>query len=153
MPTLLLALAVFCTGLYAGSMLIFRTGIMPALARLTDEEFVTVMRRVNEYVPRVVFLIVFAGVVLLPAAALAVPADGGWGAQRRLVLAGLLCAVLNHVVTMAGNVPLNNALAASEGSAPARVRAAFESRWNTFHLLRTLLITAAFALLVAAAAV
>jgi uncharacterized membrane protein len=150
MPTLLLALAVVSTGLYAGFMLIFLTGIMPALARLTDEQFVSAMRRVNEYVPRAVFLAVFAGVVVFPALALAVPIEGRSDSRRWLILAGLVCAVLNHLVTVAGNIPLNNALAASEGSEPGPVREAFESRWNAFHLLRTLLITASFALLVTA---
>ncbi|MGA4955082.1 DUF1772 domain-containing protein [Streptomyces lavendulocolor] len=150
MPTLLLALAVVSTGLYAGFMLIFLTGIMPALARLTDEEFVTVMRRVNEYVPRAVFLTVFAGAVVFPALALAVPAEGGPGGRRWLVLAGLVCAVLNHLVTVTGNVPLNNALAAAGDGEPGPARAAFESRWNALHLLRTLLVTASFALLVTA---
>ncbi|QGV80575.1 DUF1772 domain-containing protein [Streptomyces ficellus] len=150
MPTLLLALAVISTGLYAGFMLIFLTGIMPALARLTDEQFVTAMRRVNEFVPRAVFLAVFAGVVVFPVLALAIPVEGASDGRRWLIVAGLACAVLNHLVTIAGNIPLNNALAASEGEAPGAVRQAFESRWNAFHLLRTLLITASFALLVTA---
>ncbi|WP_336322574.1 DUF1772 domain-containing protein [Streptomyces lavendofoliae] len=150
MPTLLLALAVLSTGLYAGFMLIFLTGVMPALARLTDEEFVTVMRRVNEYVPRAVFLTVFAGAVLFPALALALPTAGASGGRRWLILAGLVCAALNHLVTVAGNIPLNNALAASRDGEPGAARKAFESRWNAFHLLRTTLITASFALLVTA---
>lgn len=153
MATLLLALAVVSTGLYAGFMLIFRTGIMPALARLGDAEFVDAMRRINEYVPRPVFLIVFLGVVAFPAAAFFVPVDGRGDTQKWLVLAGLACAVLNHLVTVGGNIPLNTALAASEGGGqpPAELRAAFEKRWNGFHLVRTVLITAAFALLTAAA--
>ncbi|MGA5196091.1 DUF1772 domain-containing protein [Streptomyces exfoliatus] len=153
MASLLLALAVGCTGLYAGFMLIFQTGIMPALARLTDAEFVTVMRRINEYVPKGVFLTVFLGVVALPAAALFVPVGGRTDTQKWLVLAGLVCAALNHLVTIGGNVPLNNALAASEapGDDPAAARAAFEKRWNGFHRVRTALITVAFGLLTAAA--
>ncbi|GAA2478368.1 DUF1772 domain-containing protein [Streptomyces gobitricini] len=150
MPTLLLALAVLSTGLYAGFMLIFLTGVMPALARLTDEQFVTVMRRVNEYVPRAAFLTVFAGVVVFPALALALPGQGGPGARRWLILAGLVCAALTHLVTVVGNVPLNNALAASDDGEPGPARQAFESRWNTFHLFRTVLITASFVLLVTA---
>ncbi|HEY9371949.1 DUF1772 domain-containing protein [Streptomyces sp.] len=153
MPTTLLALAVGCTGLYAGFMLIFQTGIMPALARLTDAEFVSAMRRINEYVPKPVFLVVFLGIVVFPAAALAVPIDGRSDTQKWLILAGLVCVVLNHLVTIGGNIPLNNALAASEGGAgddPAAVRAAFEKRWNGLHRIRTLLITAGFGLLIAA---
>ncbi|MFF0432048.1 DUF1772 domain-containing protein [Streptomyces sp. NPDC004327] len=153
MAALLLALAVVSTGLYAGFLLVFRTGIMPALARLTDEEFVTVMRRINEYVPRPVFLLVFLGVVAFPAAALFVPVDGRTGTQKWLVLAGLVTAVANHLVTVGGNVPLNTALAASEeaGTPAAQARAAFEKRWNALHLVRTLLILASFGLLTASA--
>ncbi|MBT2441183.1 DUF1772 domain-containing protein [Streptomyces sp. ISL-36] len=152
MATLLLALAVGSTGLYAGFMLIFLTGIMPALARLDDAEFVGAMRRINEYVPKAVFLVVFLGVVAFPAAAFLVPVDGRSETQKWLILAGLVGAVLNHLVTMGGNIPLNNALAASEGTgeSPAAVRSAFEKRWNGFHLIRTVLITAAFGLLIAA---
>ncbi|MFF8278062.1 DUF1772 domain-containing protein [Streptomyces lateritius] len=153
MATLLLALAVGSTGLYAGFMLIFLTGIMPALARLDDAAFVDAMRRINEYVPRAVFLVVFLGAVAFPVAAYFVPVEERGGTQKWLVLAGLVCAVLNHLVTVAGNIPLNNALAASEstGESPAAARAAFEKRWNAFHLVRTVLITAAFGLLTAAA--
>ncbi|MFF8509864.1 DUF1772 domain-containing protein [Streptomyces sp. NPDC015492] len=155
MASLLLALAVGCTGLYAGFMLIFQTGIMPALARLTDAEFVTAMRRINEAVPRAVFMTVFLGVLAFPVAALLVPVDGRTDTQRWLVLGGLVCAALNHAVTVGGNVPLNNALAASEatGDEPSAVRAAFERRWNGLHRIRTLLITVAFGLLTAAAVV
>ncbi|MFJ5830055.1 DUF1772 domain-containing protein [Streptomyces sp. NPDC093089] len=154
MATLLLALAVGCTGLYAGFLLIFLTGIMPALARLTDAEFVPAMRRINEWVPKPLFLAVFLGVIAFPLAAFLVPVDGRTDTQKWLVLAGLVCATLNHLVTVAGNVPLNEALAASEGTAdddPARVRAAFEKRWNGFHRVRTVLITVSFGLLTAAA--
>ncbi|MEU8761986.1 anthrone oxygenase family protein [Streptomyces sp. NPDC048659] len=153
MAALLIALSVVCTGLYAGFMLIFQTGVMPALARLSDEEFVRAMRRINEYVPRPVFLLVFLGAVAFPAAALAVPVDGRTGAGTWLVVAGLVAAVANHLVTVAGNVPLNTALAASEpaGEPAGAVRAAFERRWNGFHRIRTLLVLAAFGLLTAAA--
>ncbi|MFJ4921996.1 anthrone oxygenase family protein [Streptomyces sp. NPDC088725] len=94
-----------------------------------------------------------------PAAALALPAEGRSDAQRWLVVAALVCALLNHLVTIAGNVPLNNALAAAEtplnspggeGSSDSAARAAFEARWNRFHRARTLLAVAAFALVVSA---
>ncbi|MEV1050858.1 DUF1772 domain-containing protein [Streptomyces sp. NPDC059017] len=150
MADLLLALAVIATGLYAGFMLIFQTGVMPALARLPDDRFVPVMRRINEEVPRPVFLAVFLAVVLFPAAALAVPGEGGSATRMWLVLTALVCAALNHLVTIAGNIPLNNALASSESSPDAEVRAAFESRWNRYHRMRTLLVLGAFVLLVGA---
>jgi uncharacterized membrane protein len=151
MADLLLALAVISTGLYAGFMLIFQTGVMPALARLSDDAFVPAMRRINEQVPRPVFLVVFLAVVVFPAAALAVPGEGASDTRMWLVAAGLGCAALNHLVTIAGNIPLNNALASSESSPDSEVRAAFESKWNRYHRVRTALILAAFVLLVGAA--
>ncbi len=51
MTSLLLVLATIVTGLYAGFMLTFLTGIMPGLADLTDEQFAAAMRRFNEKVP------------------------------------------------------------------------------------------------------
>ncbi|MER6994907.1 anthrone oxygenase family protein [Streptomyces sp. NPDC000410] len=149
--TLLLVLAVVSTGLYAGFMLIFQTGIMPALARLSDDQFVPAMRRINEDVPRAVFMVVFLGVVAFPAAALAVPVEGRSDTQKWLIVAALVCAVANHLVTIAGNIPLNNALASSEQAPDSEVRAAFERPWNRFHAIRTVLILAAFVLLAFAA--
>ncbi|MEV4919201.1 anthrone oxygenase family protein [Streptomyces tirandamycinicus] len=151
MADLLLALAVISNGLYAGFMLIFQTGVMPALARQPDDRFVPVMRQINEEVPRPVFLAVFLAVVVFPAAALAVPGEDGSGTRRWLVIAGLVSAALNHLVTIVGNIPLNNALASSETSPDSEARAAFEARWNRYHRIRTVLILAAFVLLVAAA--
>ena len=99
--------------------------------------------------------VVFLGVVAFPVAAFLVPVDGRTDTQKWLVLAGLVCAALNHLVTVAGNIPLNKALAASESRTgrqdPAAVRAAFEKRWNGFHGIRTALIVVAFGLLTAAA--
>lgn len=155
MATLLLVLAVVATGLYAGFMLIFLTGIMPALARLTDEQFVAAMRRINEEVPGAVFVSVMLASVVFPVAALAVPGDDRSGTQWGLLGAGLACVVVNHLVTVAGNIPLNNALAASEqaGTGDRQVREAFEARWNRLHLVRTLLVTAGFVLVASSAVV
>ena len=129
MATLLLALSVISTGLFAGYLVVFWTGVMPALARLTDEQFVAVMRRVNEYMPRPVFLLTFFAVVGFPAASLAVPVHGRTDQQKWLLVAGLVCVVINHLVTVGGNVPLNNGLEASPtpvGAARAALRRPLE---------------------------
>ncbi|MFI5754602.1 DUF1772 domain-containing protein [Streptomyces sp. NPDC051569] len=151
MATLLLALSAISTGLFAGYFLIFQTGIMPALARLTDEQFVPAMRRINELVPRPVFLLTFFAIVAFPSAALAVPVEGRSDNQKWLLVAGLVCAIINHLVTIGGNVPLNNSLAAATSRPDSVARAAFESRWNACHLVRTLFSVAAFVLIVSAA--
>lgn len=60
-------------------------------------------------------------------------------------------AVGSHLVTITGNIPLNKALAASEGGDDSAAREAFESCWNNLHRIRTALSLAASALLAAAA--
>jgi hypothetical protein len=79
MATLLLALAIIFTGLYAGFMLTFQISVMPALARLSDDQFLPAMRRINEVVQRPVFT---RWVVTLAERPLAVPAAGRPGGSR-----------------------------------------------------------------------
>ncbi|MFF9507498.1 DUF1772 domain-containing protein [Streptomyces sp. NPDC014724] len=149
MSSLFLALAVITTGLYAGFLLTFLIAIMPGIAVLPDERFTAAMRRFNEKVPGPVFLVLFLGVIAFPAA-VAVVGDGGIG--RLLAMAALACAVGSHLITIAGNIPLNKQLAESEGGDDGAARAAFESRWNSLHRIRTVLSLAAFVLLAVAAA-
>ncbi|WP_338676890.1 DUF1772 domain-containing protein [Streptomyces sp. SCSIO 30461] len=94
------------------------------------------------------FLTVFLAVIVFPVATLAVPTEERSAGRMWLLVAGSVCAILNHLITIVGNIPLNDALASS-GSAPAsEARAAFEARWRRFHAARTGLILASFVLLV-----
>ncbi|MEU2670846.1 DUF1772 domain-containing protein [Streptomyces sp. NPDC007164] len=144
LSSLFLALAVITTGLYAGFMLTFRIAIMPGIAALPDERFTDAMRRFNEKVPGPAFLVLFLGVIALPAV---VVFGGDGGRDRVLAVAALGCAVAGHLITIAGNIPLNKALAESEGGDDSAARAAFEAPWNRLHLVRAALSLAAFALL------
>ncbi|WP_405403357.1 DUF1772 domain-containing protein [Streptomyces sp. NBC_01104] len=157
MDSLFLTLAVITTGLYAGFMLTFLVAIMPGLAALSDEAFAAAMRRFNEKVPGPAFLVLFLGVIAFPAvAAFTEYGEDGWS----LVAVALVCAVVSHLVTIAGNIPLNQALAESEGRSgdagepgggdDSAARTAFEARWNALHRFRTALSLAAFVLLAVA---
>ncbi|MCX4847950.1 DUF1772 domain-containing protein [Streptomyces sp. NBC_00893] len=144
LSSLFLVLAVITTGLYAGFMLTFRIAIMPGIAALSDERFTDAMRRFNEKVPGPAFLLLFLGVIALPAV---VVFGGDGGTDRVLAVAALGCAVAGHLITIAGNIPLNKALAESEGGDDSAARAAVEAPWNRLHLVRTALSLVAFALL------
>ncbi|MHC3819466.1 anthrone oxygenase family protein [Streptomyces sp. DT9] len=175
MTSLFLALAVITTGLYAGFLLTFLVVVMPGLAALPDDGFTAAMRRINEKVPGPGFVIVFLGVIAFPAITLVAGTDH-W--KWPLVAGALACSIVSHVVTIAGNIPLNKALAAarpvsepvpapasvpvSAAAAPGGVgeggekadsvaRTAFEARWNILHQARTALSLAAFVLLIIAA--
>ncbi|WP_327367481.1 anthrone oxygenase family protein [Streptomyces sp. NBC_01217] len=150
--SLFLVLAVLATGLYAGFLLTFLIAVMPGIAALPDERFTAAMRRFNEKVPGPVFLVLFLGVIAFPAVAVAVTVAGGDNVDGALAVAALVCAVGSHLITITGNIPLNKALAESEGGDDGAAREAFESRWNSLHRIRTALSLAAFGLLAVAAA-
>ncbi|MFE2295630.1 DUF1772 domain-containing protein [Streptomyces sp. NPDC059452] len=137
MISLFLVLSLVANCLYAGIMLTFLIAIMPGLAGLPDEQFTAVMRRFNEKVPGPAFLVLFLGVVALPAAALFTGIGEYDSVEIPAIVGALVCVVAGHLVTIAGNIPLNNALAKSEGGDDSAARTAFESRWNTLHQIRT----------------
>ncbi|MFJ4961273.1 DUF1772 domain-containing protein [Streptomyces sp. NPDC088729] len=147
MTSLFLVLAVIVNGLYAGFMVTFLVAVMPGLAELTDQQFTAAMRRFNEKVPGPAFLVLFLGVIALPTAALIAGLGEHDGVAGPAIAGALVCAVAGHAVTIAGNIPLNNALARSEGGDDSAARTAFESRWNTLHQVRTAFSLVACALL------
>ncbi len=106
-----------------------------------------VMRTVNRRVPGAVFLLLFLGSLAFPAASFLVVPQARDGSGTALVGAAAVCALVGHLITAGGNVPLNNALESSRGrgNEPA-ARQAFEGRWNALHGVRTLFAVAAFAL-------
>ncbi|WP_406450187.1 DUF1772 domain-containing protein [Streptomyces sp. NBC_00876] len=147
MTSLFSTLAVITTGLYAGFMLTFLIAVMPGLAALPDDGFTAAMRRFNEKVPGPAFLVLFIGVIAFPAVTVFTELD-----EKRwpLVAVAMACAVVSHLVTIGGNIPLNKALAEAEGGDDSAARKAFEGPWNGFHRFRTALSLAAFVLLAAA---
>lgn len=127
----------------------FSTGVMPGLRRTDDETFVTAMRSINRAVVNPLFLLpIFVPPVLLAWAGLIdVGEPRGW----LLLAAGILFLFGAIVVTVAGNVPLNNALESSTSPASAS-RAAFERRWNVLNGVRAASSVGALALAVLALA-
>ncbi|MFE2974862.1 anthrone oxygenase family protein [Streptomyces sp. NPDC059258] len=147
MPEVLEILALACTGLYAGYMIAFMSGVMPALKEVDDASFTLVMRVVNRKVPGPLFLLLFLGSLAFPAASFFVEPDGRAAGDTTLVGVAAACALVGHLITSGGNVPLNNALEASKGRGGDRAaRSAFEGRWTALHVLRSLCATAAFVL-------
>jgi uncharacterized membrane protein len=109
--TVLLAVCALGSGAVGGVFFAFSNFVMPALARLAPAESIHAMQAINVTVLNRLFLGTFMGAGLLSIAAIAL-------ALLRWDGAGSLCAVLGGaayvlgsiLVTMRGNVPLNNAL-------------------------------------------
>jgi uncharacterized membrane protein len=142
-------------GLLAGLYFAFSTFIMTALGRIGQTQGIAAMNAINVAIVRSLFLPVFFGTTLA-GAVLAVIAVLAWGEPGALasLAGGLLYVVGMFIVTMAFNVPLNNALAAvdpSSNEAPA-LWARYQKNWTRWNHLRTIASTAACALFIAAIA-
>lgn len=115
---------------------------MPALARSDDRTYAEVMRNINTVIQNPVFFLSFMGALVLTAAS-------AWqlrgSASARWVRAALLTYTLVFLVTMAFNIPLNNALT-TKGD-PTILRDHFEGPWVAWNVARAVLSTVAVALL------
>lgn len=143
--------ALLGTGLIAGVFYAYAISVMPALARTDDRTLITVMQKVNVVIINPWFMTGFLGTVAFTALAAALHL----GPEQRTTLLWLGIALALNViafgVTVALNVPLNEALDAAGDPAAitdtAAVRASYEAAWVRWNILRAVLHTAAFAVL------
>ncbi|MEU1404472.1 anthrone oxygenase family protein [Streptomyces sp. NPDC005728] len=139
---MILGAATVAMGLIAGVFYVFACAVMPALARSDDRTYVAVMRDINDVIQNPVFFLSFLGALVLTGVSawhLRGSASGRW------VWAALAAYALAFLVTLAFNIPLNNALAGK--GTPASLREHFEGPWVTWNVVRTALSTAALACL------
>ena len=147
-----LAAALGC-GLSAGVFYAFSTFVMPALARLPSAQGIAAMQSINRLAVTPAFMTALFGTALA-CAGLAAWALAGWG-QRPApwVLAGCALYLVGAiVVTIAANVPLNDALAATrpDGTGAADRWNGYLRRWTAWNHLRTAAALAATGLLIVA---
>ncbi|TDC36195.1 DUF1772 domain-containing protein [Micromonospora sp. 15K316] len=149
--TLSLLAATVTMGLTAGLFAAFAYSVMPGLVRADARTLVLAMRRINEAILNGWFFACFFGALLLTGAAAVLHLSAGWNAALPWIVAALLLYLVVLVVTMALNVPLNNALA--QAGDPDRladlaaVRDRFAPAWIRWNLLRAVASTAGFVLL------
>jgi uncharacterized membrane protein len=156
MDQLFILLIIVCalgSGAIGGVFFAFSSFVMPALARLAPAEGIHAMQAINVTVLNRLFLGTFMGTGLLSLTAI-VGALVRWDGIGSLciVLAGATYVLGCVLVTLRGNVPLNNALARI-GEADALGEATWRSyvrdwtRWNT---VRTIACFVAMALFIVA---
>ncbi|MGW6426627.1 anthrone oxygenase family protein [Nocardia sp. NPDC055053] len=146
-----MVMAVLSTGLIAGVFYAYAISVMPALARTGDRTLIDVMQKVNVVIINPWFMLGFLGTVGFTALAAVL----SLGSEHRTTLIWLGIAVALNViafaVTVALNVPLNDALEAAGDPAAildtAAVRADYEAAWVRWNILRAVLHTAAFLVL------
>ena len=147
------ALLWFCAlgcGLIGGLYFAFSAFIMRALASIDRAAGIAAMNSINTAILRSAFMPLFLGTTLACAALVVVGATQAGTPRGLLSIAGGLVYVIGmFVVTMAFNVPLNNALlrGGEQDTATWRRYLVIWTRWNH---LRTFASLAASALFIAA---
>jgi uncharacterized membrane protein len=144
--TPLLAATIVAAGLQAGTYYVWACGVMPGLARVDDRTFVTAFNQMNKAIVNPVFMLTFLGAPILAAIAVATSTS----AVRPWLIVALVLTVATVAITVVGNVPLNDALARVTSTTDpdlAAARAAFETTWVRWNMLRALTSTAALAAL------
>lgn len=148
-PALALA-GLLAVGVVAGFFYGWQVSAMRGLRVVPDRTYVTTMQSVNRAILNPYFLLPFVGAVLLLSAATVVAFAGGHLARGWWLLAASVSyGVGTFGVTVAGNVPLNDALArfdlaAAEDEEVSKRRDAYEGPWNRLHRLRTVANLVAF---------
>lgn len=144
--------AVGC-GLTAGVMLAFSVGVMPGLAGRPAPDGIAAMQRINVAIVSPMFVTAFLGGAVAAVVAATGALISGNGSRILIIVGALLFVLGCVVVTMAINVPLNDALAAVDPSGPAGVDvwSDYLARWTRWNHVRTAAAAGASVLLILAA--
>jgi uncharacterized membrane protein len=156
MDTLMTVLLVACalgSGAVGGVFFAFSNFVMPALARIAPAEGIRAMQAINVTVLNRLFLGIFMGTGLLSLAAIAL-ALLRWDGHASLcaVLGGASYVLGSILVTMRGNVPLNNALAriAQADALGEAIWSNYLRDWTRWNHVRTIACFVAMVLFIAA---
>ncbi len=138
------------SGLMAGFFFAFSVCVMKALGRLPPVQGIAAMRSINAVVINPVFLIAFFGTAVA-CVAVAISALSTWHRPGAVYLlaGGLLYLAGSVLVTIAFNVPRNNALAAVDPASAdgAALWASYLTAWTAWNHVRTAAALAAAAAL------
>lgn len=140
--TLVLLWSTVSTALISGLFYAYSCSVMPGLARLSDASFLQAMQSINRAILNPLFFISFMGTLLI------LPISVWFFREQATVFYLLLGASLLYfggvfLVTIMGNVPLNNLLDGADlgkldESGLSSLREKFEPGWNAYHRIRTI---------------
>ena len=131
----------------------FSTFVMGALARLAPAEGIRAMQSINVVVINPMFFAVFFGAGILAIVTLVLEFAIGHGSGRVAITVGTVAYVVGCIgVTVAGNVPLNDQLAAVDAASEegAALWSGYLVRWTTWnHVRAAFCVVSAIAFVVA----
>ncbi|MEO7719714.1 MAG: anthrone oxygenase family protein [Capsulimonas sp.] len=156
LENIVLVCAAISASLMAGLFYAWSCSITAGLGRLPDAEYLGAMQSINIAIQNPVFFAGFFGALFLLPIAAAMQYAPAPGPRFWLLAAAAVAYAVGVIgVSVAGNIPLNEALnsfplhtATAHEIAAQRVR--FESPWNALNTVRTISAVAAVTLAIAA---
>jgi len=144
---------VLLTGLSAGLCFTWSNAITPGIGRLDDLGYLQSFQQMNRTILNPVFFVVFFGPFFLNLISIYLFKSNSSHLLWFLILAGVLYFFGVLVVTVFGNVPLNEMLDKTDlGIASVdelrQLREKFEVKWNRLHSIRTFTSIISFILLI-----
>jgi uncharacterized membrane protein len=144
---IVLAVATVAMGLIAGLYFGWGVAVMPGLGELDDRAFVDAAQELDDAIRNPLFFLIFAAALVLPGVALYQQRRLGLRQATPWIVAALILYGIGALITMGVHEPLNNDL--TDAGDPSRiadvagVRDDFEDPWVAWHIVRTVLTTAA----------
>ena len=144
---------VLLTGLSAGLCFTWTNAVTPGIGRLDDLGYLQSFQQMNRTILNPVFFVVFFGPFFLNLISIYLFKSNSSHLLWLLILAGVLYFFGVLVVTVFGNVPLNEMLDKTDlGIASIdeirQLREKFEVKWNRLHSIRTFTSIISFLLLI-----
>lgn len=147
--TIVLLLTTLLTGLLAGIFFTWTNAVTPGIGHLDDINYLRAFQNMNQSIVNPLFLIVFLGPVLLSFVTVYLYKSNHHYILWLLLLAAIIYLIGVFLITIMGNIPLNNLLDKTDLTNitledAKSLRDQFEVKWNFLHLIRTITATLSF---------
>ncbi|WP_127019280.1 DUF1772 domain-containing protein [Flagellimonas beolgyonensis] len=151
--TLTLISTILLTGLTAGLCFTWTNAVTPGIGRLDNLGYLQAFQAMNRAIINPMLLLVFFGPLLTHIANVYLHRNQPNLVFWMLFAAGILYVAGVVVITVFGNVPLNEILDKTDLQVATpkqlnEIRNLFEAKWNRLHLIRTVTSTLSFLLLI-----
>ena len=152
---IILLVATISTGLMAGLFFIWTNTIKPGIGKLSDPVYLESFQSMNKVILNPTFLALFMGSMLFLIMSTVLNYNNSSIVFKLILLSTLIYFFGTFLMTIVGNVPLNNLLEKTDLSTLSlenakQLRSAIENKWNSFNLIRTITSSISFALLLIA---
>ncbi len=156
MNTILLSITTLFSGLMAGLFYAWSISVTPGIGKTDNISYLKAFQSMNRAILNPAFFIVFFGLVVLLIYLSFASYHNMQPNQYRLIISATALYLGGiMLVTIAGNIPLNNSLEALQIDlmSPEQMsafREGFESKWNRLNMIRTVSSAISFLLLIIA---